>query len=147
MKYFNMNKFSQNDLNDLTIVSNNKKYDLHSDAEFIEIDYNIIEKKIFLVWRYPSNWFLKFGINIHTEIYRDNHKILNEVREIKLIFDLVSYLQIIPRDSEIPYTEDKCLSDIIVKDGDDFKGEKIIFEFQSGMKIIIKAESITFNDF
>lgn len=146
MKYFNMEKFPKNELIDLSIVSNDKVYDLHNDADFLGLRYNVSEKKILLIWRYPSNWFMENGINIYEHDYIEKHNILKVEREIKLIFDLVSYLQIIPRDSEIPFSEDNCLANIIIENGDKFNDEKFIFEFQSGLEIGIKAKSITFID-
>ena len=81
----------------------------------------------------------------------------NKSSGMKLYFDNLQFLQISPRDSEMPFTEDACVSRILMVDphvqhaepymrtranwapNDSFR---LVFEFQSGRIIEIESETV-----
>jgi hypothetical protein len=120
-------------------------YDMHNMADFLESKYNRELQTAELVWKYPSKWFLenkyKYKDNIQ---YLKENDIVDEIRLIALIFKGVTRYEVKPRDPEMPFSEDNCLSQILTYD-DDFKQDALLFEFQSGLKIIIEAEEVYFD--
>lgn len=120
-------------------------YDLHNMADFLESIYNTELQTVELIWKYPGNWFLE-NINDYKDniqYLRDND-ITDEVRLIALIFKGVTRYEEQPRDPEMPFSEDRCITQILTYD-DDFKEEALQFEFQSGLKIIIEVEEVIFD--
>ena len=59
-------------------------FDLHNDFDFTGFDYTVADRRLLLRW--------------------------HGVRDIVITFERVSHLSIEPRDSDIPFTEDDCLS-------------------------------------
>jgi hypothetical protein len=92
-------------------------YDLHNAAEFLRIDYIIKTSILTLFWKY----------------YIDEKNIV----QFQIRFEGISYFEIFPRDSEIPKDEDDCLEEIVY-------GEKFEFKFMGGMKIVVKADKVSF---
>lgn len=120
-------------------------YDLHNMADYLESKYNPELQSAELIWRYPSKWFLN---NKHAykniKEYLLENDIHENVRLIALIFKGVTRYEVKPRDPEMPFSEDRCLTQILTYD-DDFKEEALLFEFQSGLKIIIEADEVIFD--
>lgn len=92
-------------------------FDLHNAAEFLRIDYVIKTSILTLFWRY----------------YFDEKNII----PFQIRFDGTTFLEIFPRDIEMPKEEDDCLEEIIY--GDNFE-----FKFMGGMKIVVNAEKVYF---
>ena len=92
-------------------------FDLHNAAEFLRIDFVIKTSILTLFWKY----------------YFDERNIV----PFQIRFEGITYFEIFPRDSEMPKNEDDCLEEIIY-------GEKFEFKFMGGMKIVIKAEKVSF---
>ncbi|GIK68933.1 MAG: hypothetical protein HND27_10815 [Bacteroidetes bacterium] len=92
-------------------------FDLHNAAEFLKIDYVIKTSILTLFWNY----------------YFDEKNII----PFQIMFEGVQYFEIFPRDSEMPKVEDDCLKEIV-------HGEKFEFRFMGGMKIVAKADKVSF---
>ncbi len=127
------------------INTNSHYYDLHNMADFLESTYNTELQTAELIWKYPSRWFLN---NKHDYRYNKEYLLENDidknVRLIALIFKGVTRYEVKPRDPEMPFSEDRCLTQILTYD-DDFKEDALQFEFQNGLKIIIEAEEVIFD--
>ena len=118
---------------------------MHNMADFLESKYNIELQTVELVWKYPSNWFLENKNEYKDNIqYLKENDIIDKVRLIALIFKRVKRYEVKPRDPEIPFSEDNCLSQILTYN-DEFKQDALLFEFQSGLKIIIEADEVIFD--
>ncbi len=92
-------------------------FDLHNAAELSKFEYNMKESILVLYW----DFFLND----------------NEVVGIRLKFNTVEFFEILPRDMEIPKEENECLEEIILN-------ETIEFKFMGGIKIIVKADEVSF---
>ena len=120
-------------------------YDLHNLADYFESKYNTELHTAELIWKYPSKWFLN---NMNDE--KENKKFLMQsdidlnVRYIALMFKGVTRYEVKPRDPEMPFSEDNCLTQILTYD-DNYNEDALSFEFQSGLKIIIEAEEVIFD--
>jgi Na+-transporting NADH:ubiquinone oxidoreductase subunit NqrF len=119
-----------------------KKFDLHNDFELLGFNYDLDSRRFIMKWQKSlGDWVAP-----------------NLPNQLSLLFDNVAYLSISPRDPEMPYSEDSCLSflgylrpeDKTVMDGflveemaqDDYD---IIFIFQSGLAIKVFADTVTVN--
>ena len=144
IKYTNLKPFEPSS-SSLEIETREHYYDLHTMADFISSTYNTEDRTAVLVWRYPGQWFLK-DKNDHkyTKQYLNKNDINEVVKLIALIFKDVTRYEVQPRDLEMPFTEDNCLSGICTYD-DSFNEDALLFEFQSGLKIIIEAEEVYFD--
>ena len=146
MRYENLEPLLNNVLE---IQSNNKIWELHNDSDFEEFQYNVIEKTAKLTWKYPSKWFkIESPFNSNEE-YIEEHSIQSNDYKISLMFISVSIFEVKPRDANLPFTEDTCLTDIRLFYEDDkgnlYKDGSITFIFESGLQIRIKCESIKFS--
>jgi hypothetical protein len=120
-------------------------YEIHNDADFSELIYDVSQKRIVLTWLYPSKWFIEKSNWLNNDRYLQQHDIKGKnQRKIALIFDLVSHLEIQPRDVEIPFTEDNCVSNIEIEEENGLI-HNITFEFQSGMELSIISDTVTFD--
>ncbi|HRE09220.1 MAG TPA: hypothetical protein PLN22_00230 [Ignavibacteria bacterium] len=119
-------------------------YDMHNMADFLESKYNTESQIVELIWKYPSKWFLENKNEYKDNIqYLKENDIIDKVRLIALIFKGVTRYEVKPRDPEMPFTEDNCLTQILTYD-EDFKQDALLFEFQGGLKITIEAEEVIF---
>jgi hypothetical protein len=142
MKFINLKSF---DNLDVEIESNNYIYDFHNNADFASIIYDIITKEVVLLWLYPGDWLLNDNDSWSNKEFLLKHDLKDrKQRKIALVFDLVNLLEIKPRDPEIPFSEDNCLS-AIYTDKENELINSLTFDFQSGAEIRINAYSITFN--
>ncbi len=133
MKYINIEPIINNVLE---IKSEGDSWDLRNDADFMEVCYNVIEKSATLIWKFPSDWYIK-------EYKKKPQKVL-----LKLIFETVEFFEV---DSSDIYG---LKSDNIViegvndyyekKDGSFENNNFITFEFGNGLKIILKSEMLRF---
>jgi len=143
MNYQNLNPFTGGDIE---IKSLGHCYDLHNNADFYEIRNDVRNREVILIWKYPGEWYLKEGQKHwkENEKYLEKNDLVEKTRFIALIFSGVSCFEIRPRDSEIPFSEDNCLAGMY---NFDMKSEKeaLVFEFMSGMEIIIDAENLYFD--
>ncbi|HAX50199.1 MAG TPA: hypothetical protein DCX92_14550 [Bacteroidetes bacterium] len=117
---------------------------MHNMADFLESKYNTESQIVELIWKYPSKWFLENKNEYKDNIqYLKENDIIDKVRLIALIFKGVTRYEVKPRDPEMPFTEDNCLTQILTYD-EDFKQDALLFEFQGGLKITIEAEEVIF---
>lgn len=96
----------------------NQIFDLHNAAEFIMIQHLIKSQKLILFWNY--------------------YIAENNIIQFQLIFEETSYLEILPRDDEMPLYEDETLEQIF------YDGNKMTFCFMGGMKIIVVSNAVRF---
>jgi len=126
------------------IESDGFTWDLHNNADFVGLCQNIVERKVILSWQIvtmdtvpspPADGF-------------------------DLVFSDTEYLEVTPRDSEIPdFLEDRCINDIsrvhpndsmdeLIHHGvpqiPDFNesGFHLLFEFRGGQRVRIGARSV-----
>jgi hypothetical protein len=92
-------------------------YDLHNAAELLRIDFVLKTSMLTLFWQY----------------YFDE----NNIVPFQIRFENINYLEILPRDSDMPKGEDDCLEEIV-------SGENIEFKFMGGMRIVVNAENVSF---
>ena len=142
MNFINLKQFEHCDIE---INSRQYCYDLHNNANFIELRYFLEKNEVNLVWNYPSERFLNAKEWADNKEYLIRNDVVDlNIRKIALIFENVSILKVDPRDIEIPLKENKTLSAISLYD-ENFKTDCVGFDFISGLKIIIKAESVYFD--
>jgi len=136
MKYENLEPLLNNVLE---IRSNNKIWELHNDSDFEEFQYNVVEKTAKLIWIYPSDWFKNESPFNSNEEYIVEHSIQPNDYKIRLEFISVSVFEVRPRDINIPFSEDTCLTDIrnFYEDvnGNLYEDGSITFIFESGLQI------------
>lgn len=135
MEYLNINPILNNVLE---ISSGKNSWDLRNDADFKEISFNILENSVTLIWQFPSVW------------YKKEHKKTEQKLFLKFIFEKVDFIEI---DSSDLYG---LKSDITILEGVQNYYEKrdgsfdnnnfITFEFGNGLKIVIKAEILRFEE-
>lgn len=89
-----------------------KILDLHNAAEFLGIEYVIKSSYLTLFWKY---------------YFDDESTIL-----FQIVFERVSCFEVLPRDVEMPISEDDCLEEIICD-------KKFQFKFMGGMLLSIEA--------
>jgi len=142
MNFTNLKPFEQLSV---FVESNGYLYDLHNNADFINIIYDIKSRKLTLVWQYPGDWLLNRSALIDEELFVKKNDLQDKrLRKIALIFETVSLLEVKPRDPEIPFSEDGCLGSINV-DTENNEINELMFEFIGGMEIRIQAGPISFN--
>ncbi len=145
IKYTNLKPLVERNTS-MDIESNEHYYDLHNNADFQSVIYNVEEKTTILIWRYPGEWFLSDESPFKKDkTFLASNDIEDLVRMIAFRFKNVTRYEVIPRDPEMPYTEDNCLSQILTFDDDDFNENVLVFEFQSGLRIKIEAEEMIFD--
>ena len=110
--------------------------DLHNDYDFIGMSYAVEQRRVSLTWRRGSGQWVKRDLPLAVE----------------LVFESVSGFRVMPRDPEMPFTEDNCLSSagwwtdeewcdgVMVCDSDGGNGWMRAFDFQSGAIIAIAAD-------
>ena len=69
-------------------------YDLHNNFRFSGFDYNVTDQHLTLRWKVRHDEWVPIG----------------QPSEIILSVEEVSYLKLLPRSAEMPFTEDDCLS-------------------------------------
>jgi len=131
MKYINMDPFLNNVLE---LSSKNKVWDLRNDLDFIEIRYIVIEKVVFLVWKYPSEWL------------KNENKMKENSRLIELKFEVVTFFEINSNEKNEINFENNYLDDIWTfherKDGTFIDDNYLTFVFHSDLRLIIQAQSV-----
>lgn len=135
MEYLNINPILDNVLE---ISSGKNSWDLRNDADFKEVSFNVLENSVTLIWQFPSLWYKK-------EHKKEEPKIF-----LKFIFEKVDFIEIDSSDlygmkSDITILED-VLNYYEKKDGSFDNNNFITFEFGNGLKIIIKAETLRFQE-
>lgn len=142
LKYLNLEPFHDCSVE---IISSGHCYELHNNADFYGLRNEITDRIVKLIWKYPGNWYLEEGKKFwgENQQYLDENDLKGEPGFIALIFEKVMSIEVRPRDFEIPFTEDICLAGIY---NFDMKSEKeaLVFEFMSGVEIIIVAEAVHF---
>ena len=114
--------------------------DLHNNFHFTHLEYNVQEMSLTLKWaRGVGNWI------------KDN-----ELSSLTMVHRQVSYFKVIPRDPEMPLTEDNCLESITAfpsdwRDEDGSLSDEctlsddnsdIIYKFQSDQIIRVACDEI-----
>ena len=113
--------------------------DLHSNFDFVKLEYNIEERIVELDWKKCSGEWAK----------------LEQYERLKLIFKSVEIFSVNSRDSEKPFTEDDSLSYIGYLHPDDLSlmegflppeqsedNYHMILGFESGLVLKIYSESV-----
>ena len=78
------------------LVKDDHELDLHNNFDFKSLNYSVEERKLVLSWeRSKGDW-----------VTSDNPK------ELSIEFVEVSEFRFMPRDSDIPFTEDDCVNSI-----------------------------------
>ena len=118
------------------LVSGEDTLDLHNDYDITEITYSIAERRATLTWvRSSGDWVPA-----------------TEPLQLQLEFHGVSCFRFMPRDPQIPFTEDNCLSSAGYWTDEDWCDGVMIckadpetdwlraFHFQSGATVAIAAD-------
>lgn len=117
------------------LVADGDELDLHNNFDFVGVEHSIDDRTVSLHWRKGS------GRWIPTEAPSEAH----------LVYTDVSRFEFRPRDPDLPFSEDDCLSDagfwtdedwadgIFTTDADVDPKWLRAFEFQSGAIILIQA--------
>ncbi|NJK93435.1 MAG: hypothetical protein HC904_17435 [Blastochloris sp.] len=118
------------------LVSGEDTLDLHNNYDFTEITYSVAERSATLTWvRSSGDWVLA-----------------TDPLGLQLEFHGVSCFRFVPRDPEMPFTEDDCLSCAGYWTDEDWCDGVMIceaapetewlraFEFQSGAIVAIAAD-------
>ena len=106
----------------IEIESQGKIWDLHNAAEFIGFIFIVKENKLTLNFKYYINYEKSKAVDCQIHLLE------------------VESLAITPRDFEVPFSEDDCLSEIFF----DKKQQIISFAFWGGMKIVVKCKEFVF---
>ena len=118
------------------LVLDDYELDLHNDYDFTRVDYSVLERTAELHWRRSSRDWVKPDLP----------------SAITLRFDDVSRFEIRPRDTNVPFTEDDCLSTVGYLANEDWRegifwtdsvpevGWMQAFEFMSGAIIALRAK-------
>lgn len=119
------------------LVVDDFELDLHNDYDFTRVEYSVIERTAELNWKLSSGDWVKSDFP----------------NAITLRFDEVSRFEFSPRDPDLPFTEDDCLSTVgYLADEDWCEGIfwtdavpdedwMLAFEFMSGAIIALCANS------
>lgn len=118
------------------LVSGEDTLDLHNNYDFTEITYSVAERRATLTWiRSSGDWVPP-----------------TEPLQLQLEFHGVSCFRFMPRDPEMPFTEDNCLSSagywtdedwcegVMIFEGDPGPRWLRAFHFQSGATVAIAAD-------
>jgi Na+-transporting NADH:ubiquinone oxidoreductase subunit NqrF len=126
----------------ISLQVSDKHFDLHNDFDFLSFNYTLNSRQFVMNWQKSSGSWVA----------------ANLPAQLSLLFSNVAYLAISPRDPEMPYSEDSCLSflgylrpeDKIVMDG--FLPEEmaqndydLILVFQSGLAVKVYADTVRVN--
>ena len=126
-----MNPFLNNVLD---LSSENKVWDLRNDLDLLETRYNVIERIVFLIWKYPSEWL------------KNENRMQEDSKFIELKFEEVGFFEIISNEKNETNSENIYLDDIWNfherRDGSYIRDNYLTFVFNNDLRIIIKAESI-----
>jgi hypothetical protein len=110
--------------------------DLHNDYDFTGVVYSVAERRVTLKWRRGAGDWVRACLPA----------------EVELLFEDVSRFQVMPRDPEMPFTEDDCLSSagwwvdeewcdgVMDCEAGEGSGWLRAFGFQSGAIMAIAAE-------
>lgn len=80
-------------LDGIYLVQDGYELDLHNNFDFVRLEYSLVERKLLLLWkRSNGNW-----VNSNTP------------KTLTIEFTEVGEFRFMPRDPEIPFTEDDCL--------------------------------------
>ena len=119
------------------LVIDDLELDLHNDYDFTRVEYLVLERTVKLDWKRSNGDWVKSDLP----------------KTITLRFDDVSRFELRPRDSDIPFTEDDCLSSFGYIANEDWcdgifwiddvpkDGWMHAFEFMSGAIIALCANS------
>lgn len=118
------------------LVSGEDTLDLHNNYDFTEITYSVAQRRATLTWvRSGGDWVPA-----------------TEPLELQLEFHGVSRFRYMPRDPEMPFTEDNCLSSagywtdedwcdgVMICEADPETEWLRAFHFQSGATVAIAAD-------
>jgi hypothetical protein len=118
------------------LVSGENTLDLHNDYDFSEVAYSVSERRATLTWHRSNGDWVHASIPLHVE----------------LVFHGVSRFHFIHRDPEMPFTEDRCLSEAGFWTDEEWCDGVMIYEaapasdwlrafaFQSGAVVAILAD-------
>jgi len=121
------------------LVQESHELDLHNNFDFKDLDYSVEKRKLVLNWqRSEGDW-----------VSSDTPKALI------VEFNEVSEFRFMPRDSEIPFTEDDCINSfgywvdedwaegvIMVEPNQEVESEWLTaIDFMSGAVLAVQAES------
>ncbi|MDF1693436.1 MAG: hypothetical protein P1U47_13735 [Zhongshania sp.] len=121
------------------LVQENYELDLHNNFDFKSLDYSVEERKLKLNWqRSKGDW-----VGTDTP------------QKVSVEFVNVSEFRFMPRDSEVPHTEDECLNSFGYWVDEDWAGGVIMVEpnqkakpqwltaidFMSGAVLAVQADS------
>ena len=121
------------------IVHGDHKLDLHNEFDFQEVRYSVAERSASLRWRRGSGDWVRRDIPT----------------SLCIEFDGVKEFRFVSRDSEMPFTEDDCLSTMgfltdepwsqgnVLLTSDPERDWLTAFAFQSGAVIALRAERAT----
>lgn len=127
-----------------TIISEGKHYYLHSDGDFIGFFYDVILKDMYLIWRYPSDYFINDNFDKKSKKYLELYDIPFDKRQrlISLEFSNIKSFYYNKVSGEVNPD-----SDFLSFDFYDDVGDEVPFrlEFMSETYINIDAESVYFN--
>ena len=124
------------------LVSGEDTLDLHNNYDFTEITYSVAERRATLTWvRSSGDWVPA-----------------TDPLELQLEFHGVSCFRFMPRDPEMPFTEDDCLDSIgftwdeMLAEMDGYTASEskddcthLIAMFASSFSIKVGAEAVTLN--
>ena len=83
-------------LDGIYLVQSDFILDLHNDYDFCHMHYSVEQRRVSLQWLRSSRASVSN----------------NNVKSVSLLFEEVREFQCLPRDNEIPFTEDNCVSTI-----------------------------------
>ena len=121
------------------LVQDSYELDLHNNFDFKSLDYSVSERRVVLHWeRSNGDW-----VSSETP------------KGLEIEFSGVSEFRFMPRDSDIPFTEDDCINSIgywvdedwaegVITVGPNQKTESqwlTAIDFMSGAVIAVQAES------
>jgi len=118
------------------LVKDQNEFDLHNNFDFQEVVYSVSQRRVTLGWsRSKGEW-----VSAHAPTF------------IRIEFSEVTEYRFFPRDSELPFTEDDCLSvagywtdgdwcdGVFMTDETPEKNWLTAFGFMSGAIIAVQAE-------
>ena len=121
------------------LVQDPYRLDLHNSFNFVGLNYSIAERSLVLQWQRGDDPWVQAGAPA----------------AVSVTFSEVSEFRFMPRDNEMPYTEDDCVADIgywkdedwlegiILTDGEMEPDWLRAFVFQSGAMIAVQAASMS----
>lgn len=123
-------------IDNIYLVQGGQSLDLHNNYDFTGVAYSVEARRVTLQWRKVE------GDSIGDSL----------PAEVELVFEGVSHFQVMPRDPEMPFTEDDCLScagwwvdeewcdGVMICEGGECSGWLRAFGFQSGAIVVIGAD-------